>query len=62
MVMFVGTVSQPNQLTTVLFESAEGEKKECGQTKYPTQDLWLLSQMHYRLPNGPGLSPCLLVM
>ena len=31
-------------------ESAEGETKVCGRTRYRIRDLWLLSQMRYRLP------------
>ena len=37
------------QLTTVPLESAEGETKVCCQTGYRTQDLWLMSQVPYRL-------------
>ena len=33
------------KLTTALLESAEGETKECGRTRYQTRDLWLFSQM-----------------
>ena len=37
------------QLTTAPLESAEGETKVCGQTGYRTHDLWLTSQVPYRL-------------
>ena len=36
-------------LTTALLEKAEGETKVCCQTGYRTQDLWLTSQVPYRL-------------
>ena len=36
-------------MITSLHESAEGETKVCGWTRYLTRDLWLLSQRPYRL-------------
>ena len=35
--------------TTALLESAEGETKVCGRTRYRTRDLGLMSQTRYRL-------------
>ena len=59
--LFLGRLRPPNRststsctyfhqlLTTTLLESVEGKTKVCGRTRYRTQDLWLLSQMLYRL-------------
>ena len=37
------------ELQALVLESAEGETKVCGQTGYPTRDIWLVSQTLYRL-------------
>ena len=42
-------------MTTAVLESAEGETKVCGQTGYRTQDLWLTSQVPYRLRHAARL-------
>ena len=61
--LFLGRLRPPEQLTstkctymyfgklltTALLESAEEETKVSGGTGYQTQDLWVSSQMHYRL-------------